>query len=150
MGEGKGVVREDSNYLYVMVPDPTSSTPVGSAGNQFHFSDSRNFGSPASRDTSPSSETNSRPSSPTYSPSPPSWRPDEAENKAVVNPGYDALLYRRLYNTPPPPLPPKSGRRRRNSDSAVSDCSPPSPDTPLSPAESYLAGQLAQHTARPR
>ena len=68
----------------------------------------------------------------------------------VLNPGYDALLYRRLYNSPPPPLPPKAARARRNSDSAVSDCSPPSPispATPGSPGEAILADRLAAHTA---
>ena len=68
----------------------------------------------------------------------------------VLNPGYDALLYRRLYNSPPPPLPPKAARMRRNSDSAVSDCSPPSPPspaTPGSPGEALLAERLTAHTA---
>ena len=67
----------------------------------------------------------------------------------VINPGYDALLYRRLYHSPPPPLPPKAARMRRNSDSAVSDCSPPSPTspgTPTSPGEALLADKLAAHT----
>ena len=73
-----------------------------------------------------------------------------AAEQPILNPGYDALLYRRLYNSPPPPLPPKAARARRNSDSAVSDCSPPSPispATPGSPGEAILADRLAAHTA---
>lgn len=93
-------------------------------------------------------------------------RPPVPSSPSVVNPGYDALLCRRLYpvppSTPPPPLPAKAskGHRRRNSDSLLSSSlastprrsSPPpgDPATPESPGEAVMAERVTRHAAAPR
>ena len=84
---------------------------------------------------------------PGYRPRPPPASP------SVVNPGYDALLWRRLHplpSPPPPPLPTKLGHRRRNSDSVClssprSSSPPPPPTTPDSPEELTMAARLTRH-----
>ena len=94
---------------------------------------------------------------------PPGWhrpRPPLPSSPSIVNPGYDALLCRRLNrtppSTPPPPLPAKLGHRRRNSDSLLSSSIasiPPSPGpgTPHgSPGEAVMAERVIRHAAAPR